>query len=59
MMLSNLGLALRSRFERTGSAVDLDAAVEAGQTAAAIAAENDPGRAMLLANLAPGHRPCD
>ena len=50
--LSNLGLALRMRFDRAGALADLDGAIEAGIRAVAEAAAGDPDRAGYLANLA-------
>ena len=49
--LSDLGLALRVRFERTGSQPDLDDAVAASRDAVAATPLNDPDRAMSLSNL--------
>ncbi|WP_344204085.1 CHAT domain-containing protein [Nonomuraea bangladeshensis] len=53
--LSNLSGALRARFDRTGQAADLDAAIDAGRAAAATAPttpEGRPQRAQILSNLA-------
>ena len=50
-ILSGLCDALRLRSERTGSAADLDAAVEAGRAAVAAAPDSDPRRARMLGNL--------
>ena len=41
-MLSNLGGALRARFERTGDPADLDAAIEVGQQAVAASPDRPP-----------------
>ena len=51
MCLSNLGNALRVRFERTGDQADLDAAVEAGRAAVATTPPDHPDRAGRLSNL--------
>ncbi len=48
---SNLCYALRVRFERAGSLVDLDAAVAAGEQAAVAFSAHHPGRADVLSNL--------
>ena len=45
-MLSNLGAALRTRFERTGDRADLDAAVDAGRQAVAVEAASPRVRAV-------------
>ena len=50
-MLSNLGIALTARFERTGDQADLDAAIDAGQQALAATPADDPDRAGRLSNL--------
>ncbi|MEU4512212.1 CHAT domain-containing protein [Nonomuraea wenchangensis] len=50
--LSNLSGALRARFDRTGQAADLDAAIDAGRAAAATSPEGEPQRAQVLSNLA-------
>ena len=44
-MLSNLGIALQTRFERTGDRADLDAAIDAGQQAVAASPADHPDRA--------------
>ena len=44
-MLSNLGAALRTRFERTGDRADLDAAIDAGRQAVAASPADHPDRA--------------
>ncbi len=49
--LSGLGIALRTRFERTGVLADLDAAVEAGRAAVDAAPADHPDRAATLLNL--------
>jgi len=49
--LSNLGVALRCRFDRTGNRADLDEAVSVGRQAVASVVAGHPGRADLLANL--------
>jgi MFS family permease len=51
-VLALLSDALRLRFERAGSAADLDAAVQAGRDAAAAAPPGHPDRAANLSNLA-------
>ena len=50
-MQSNLGNALRARFERTGNVADLDAAIDAGQQAVAAAMAEHPNRPGFLSNL--------
>ena len=50
-MLSNLGAALQTRFERAGELADLDAAITAGQQAVAATPAGHPGRAAMLSNL--------
>ena len=49
--LSNLGVALRTRFERTGDQADLDEAVTAGRHAVAATPPDHPDRAGRLSNL--------
>ena len=49
--LSNLGRALRLRFERTGMLPDLDEAVTIGRAAAEATPPDDPDRAVMLSNL--------
>src|SRR5262249_45730882 len=49
---ADLGLALRLRFERTGSADDLDAAVALGRESVDRAGADDPDRAFHLSTLA-------
>ena len=51
LILSNLGIALRTRFERTGMLADLDAAVAAGRAAVEAALENSPNEPILQSNL--------
>jgi tetratricopeptide (TPR) repeat protein len=51
MWLSNLGVVLRTRFERTGNAADLDAAIEAGRAAADAIPADHPDRPAALSNL--------
>ncbi len=51
-ILSDVGSALRNRFELTGALADLDAAVSAAQQAVDGAAPGDSHRASLLVNLA-------
>jgi len=50
-MLSNLGAALLTRFERGGVLADLDAAIEVGREAVAATPAGHPGRAGHLSNL--------
>ena len=50
-MLSSLGIALTTRFERTGNRADLDAAIAACQQAVAASPADDPDRAGRLSNL--------
>jgi tetratricopeptide (TPR) repeat protein len=50
--LSNLGAALRTRFERSGDLADLDAAVDVGQQAVVATPANHSARASVLSNLA-------
>ena len=49
--LSNLGAALRVRFERAGQVRDLDAAISAGQGAVEASPPDHPDRAGYLSNL--------
>ena len=49
--LSNLGVALRRRFEWTGALADLEAAIEAGRAAVGAAPPDDSDRAGRLSNL--------
>ena len=49
--LSNLGNALRARFERTGARADLDAAIQAGRQAVQATPADHPDRAGYLSNL--------
>jgi tetratricopeptide (TPR) repeat protein len=49
--LSNLGIALRTRFERAGAAGDLDAAIDYLREAAQAAPAGHPDRAGYLTNL--------
>ena len=49
--LSNLGFALRVRFEQTGALGDLDDAVAAGRNAVAATPSDNPDRADYLHNL--------
>jgi tetratricopeptide (TPR) repeat protein len=51
MYLSNLGSALRTRFERTGRLADLDQAIQAAQNAIAATPTDHPYRAGYLSNL--------
>ena len=51
LLLSNLSVAVMSRYQRTGSKADLDAAVEIGGLAVASAYEADAGRARYYSNL--------
>jgi tetratricopeptide (TPR) repeat protein len=50
--LSNLSVALTTRFQRTGAHADIDRAIEISEQAVRVTAGDDPGRAMRLANLA-------
>jgi CHAT domain len=50
-MLSNLGAALRTRFERGGVLADLDRAIELGEQAVAATPVGHPNRARYLSNL--------
>ncbi|MFI8192084.1 CHAT domain-containing protein [Streptomyces sp. NPDC085946] len=52
LCLSNLGLALRERYERDGNPADLDEAIEAGRQAWETTAPGDPNRTARLRNLA-------
>jgi hypothetical protein len=49
--LSNLGIALQSRFERTGQEVDLDEAITLGRAAVDITPPEHPSRTKYLSNL--------
>ncbi|MBW4705199.1 CHAT domain-containing protein [Micromonospora sp. RL09-050-HVF-A] len=49
--LSNLGLALRARFERTGRAADLDESIAVHRRAVALTPATDPERSRYLSNL--------
>jgi hypothetical protein len=49
--LSNLGVALWSRFERTGQQGDLDEAVVVGRQAVQATPDDHPDRAAMLSNL--------
>ncbi|MFC8661962.1 CHAT domain-containing protein, partial [Streptomyces sp. NPDC057199] len=49
--LSNLGLALRTRFERSGAVADLDAAIDAGHQAVEITPTDHPDHALYLSIL--------
>ncbi|WP_205718515.1 CHAT domain-containing protein [Actinomadura sp. WMMA1423] len=49
--LSNLGDALRTRFERTGAQADLERAVAAGHQAIQATPDDHPNRATILNNL--------
>jgi tetratricopeptide (TPR) repeat protein len=49
--LSNLGLALRLRYERTGDPDDLDGAVAAGRRSVQAAPDGDPDLGGYLSNL--------
>jgi tetratricopeptide (TPR) repeat protein len=51
MWLSNLGVALRTLFERTGDLASLDAAIQAGRAAADAFPAGHPDRAAALSNL--------
>ena len=51
--LSNLGVALQTRFGRTGAAADLDAAIAAGRQAVDATPADHPGRAVPVQ---PRHR---
>jgi hypothetical protein len=50
-MLSNLGIALRRRFERTGTGADLDEAITVGRAALAATPTDHPNHAGYLSNL--------
>jgi tetratricopeptide (TPR) repeat protein len=50
-VLSNLGAAMRARFDYSGAVEDLDAAIQLGRQAVAATDEDHPGRAMYLSNL--------
>ena len=49
--LNNLGIALQSRFERTGSMDDLDRAIVTNEQAVESTPDDHPDRAMYLNNL--------
>jgi hypothetical protein len=49
--LSNLGIALRTRSERTGDRADLDAAIDLLRQAVAAAPAGHPDRAVMLSTL--------
>ena len=49
--LSNLGVVLRTRFDRTGDIADMDTAVTVGQQALDATPPGHPDHAMYLANL--------
>jgi CHAT domain/Tetratricopeptide repeat len=49
--LSNLGNALRTRFERNGTRADIDGAIQAVQQAVQATPDGHPDRAMFLTNL--------
>ncbi|WP_243407941.1 tetratricopeptide repeat protein, partial [Frankia canadensis] len=49
--LSNLGIALRTRYERTGQVTDLDDAINTGQAAVDTTPTDHPDRAGYLSNL--------
>ena len=51
MYLNNLGIALQSRFERTGSMEDLDRAIVTNEQAVESTPDGHPDRAMYLNNL--------
>lgn len=51
VILNNLGIALKERFEHTGATADLDAAIEASQQAVQATPPGDPSRAGRLSNL--------
>jgi hypothetical protein len=51
MWLSNLGVALRVRFERTGQLTDLESAIEAGRAAVAALPDGHPDQAAALSDL--------
>jgi hypothetical protein len=50
-MLSNLGVALSVRFERTGVRADLDEAIAADRLAVAALTDSQPVIAPILSNL--------
>jgi CHAT domain-containing protein len=52
MLLNNLGQTLVSRFQRTDSIGDLNAALHANQKANECAPENDPMKPLYMTNLA-------
>ena len=49
--LSNLGVALRIRFERTGDRADLDEAIDAGRQALEASTADHSARSAMLSNL--------
>ena len=49
--LNNLGIALQSRFERTGSMDDLDRAIVTNEQAVESTPDDHPDRAGMLNNL--------
>ena len=51
MWLSNLGVALRARFERTGEVADLESAIEAGRAAVDALPPDHPDRAAATSDL--------
>lgn len=51
-LLSNLAMAVQRRYERTGTAADLEEAIEVGRRALAGFAADDPDRVVPLAALA-------
>ncbi|EXG81112.1 CHAT domain-containing protein [Cryptosporangium arvum] len=51
-VMSNYGVALRTRFEQSGSTADLDEAIRVSRDAANRASDDHPDRAALHANLA-------
>ncbi len=51
VMLTNLGIILQTRFERTGVLADLDAAIEAEHAAVAATPPGHPDRPGYLSNL--------
>ncbi|KAA9379164.1 tetratricopeptide repeat protein [Microbispora cellulosiformans] len=50
-MLSNLGIALRTRFERTGAMTDLNEAIQRQHQAVQVTPTDHPDRAAMLSNL--------
>ena len=51
MYLSNLGVALRRRFDRTGALADLDEAITVGRQAVTLTPTDHPELGMYLSNL--------